>query len=75
MTFLETIFARLEKDAGAPVLQEVRDGQNRLQLPAPNCSRSLRKLALFSPRVICKKATAAPCSLPIAFAGSRWISR
>ena len=27
MTFLETIFARLEKDAGAPVLQEVRDGR------------------------------------------------
>ena len=27
MTFLETIFARLEKDAGAPVLQEVRNGR------------------------------------------------
>jgi long-chain acyl-CoA synthetase len=27
MTFLETIFARLKKDAGAPVLQEVRDGR------------------------------------------------
>jgi long-chain acyl-CoA synthetase len=26
VTFLETIFARLEKDAGATVLQEVRDG-------------------------------------------------
>jgi long-chain acyl-CoA synthetase len=27
MTFLETIFARLEKTADAPVLQEIRDGQ------------------------------------------------
>ena len=27
MTFLETIFARLERDAAATVLQEVRDGQ------------------------------------------------
>ena len=27
MTFLEAIFARLEKDAGVPVIQEVRDGR------------------------------------------------
>ena len=50
MTFLEAIFARLERDAAATVLQEVRDGRIEILQGATMRSTRVRKFSRRSHR-------------------------